>query len=121
MPSPMAVPDKLVTVLRVAHDHPSLAGHFPGEPVVPGVLLLDQVIAAAEAWLGYELNVRSLPQVKFIAPLLPEQDAQLELSCAEAKPDDALRELRFVVRREAVVIAQGMMQVRALQDSRGRA
>lgn len=91
--------------LRVGSDHPSLPGHFPGQPVVPGVLLLDYVIRAAETWLGGPLRVAELPQVKFLAPLLPEQDAELELSRHGAN----LRELRFVVRREALVIAQGAL------------
>ena len=36
----------------VPHDHPSLPGHFPGRPVVPGVVLLDRVLAAIEAAHG---------------------------------------------------------------------
>jgi 3-hydroxymyristoyl/3-hydroxydecanoyl-(acyl carrier protein) dehydratase len=87
-------------MLRIAHDHPSLAGHFPGQPVVPGVLLLDRILDAAQAWLGATVTVRSLPQVKFISPLLPGQDAQLELK----RSGD---ELRFIVRRGEAVIAQG--------------
>ena len=36
-------------VLRLIHaDHPSLPGHFPGAPLVPGVVILDEVIAALE-------------------------------------------------------------------------
>lgn len=90
------------TLLRIEHDHPSLEGHFPGQPVVPGVLLLDRVVAAAEAWLGTAVIVRSLPQVKFVAPLLPGQDAQLELKRAGA-------ELRFSVRRADAIVAQGVL------------
>lgn len=30
--------------LRIAPDHPALAGHFPGDPIVPGALLLDEVL-----------------------------------------------------------------------------
>lgn len=89
------------TVLRVPHDHPSLTGHFPGQPVAPGVLLLDLIVEAAETWLGTTVTVRSLPQVKFIAPLLPGQEAQLELKRAGD-------EFRFILRRDDAIIAQGI-------------
>ena len=31
-------------------NHPSLPGHFPGAPLVPGVVILDEVIAALAEW-----------------------------------------------------------------------
>ena len=63
---------------RIPHDHPSLPGHFPGNPVVPGVVILDRVFAALEAAHGSAAAWR-LPQVKFLQPLLPEQDARVEV------------------------------------------
>lgn len=65
--------------LRIAASHPALPGHFPGAPVVPGVLLLDHVLRIAEAWLGRELHPAALPQCKFLAPLLPDRTAQVRL------------------------------------------
>ncbi|MEO8366243.1 MAG: hypothetical protein ABI538_08555 [Pseudoxanthomonas sp.] len=59
-------------------DHPSLAGHFPGRPIVPGVVLLERVIDAIEMAHG-ELPPLRLPQVKFLQPLLPGQSAAVEL------------------------------------------
>ena len=93
------------TVLRIAHDHPCLPGHFPGQPVVPGVLLLDGVLNAATAWLGRPVAVKSLPQAKFIAPLFPGEEARLELK-------QVADELRFVIRRNDAVIAQGVLGIR---------
>lgn len=100
------------TTLSVGQDHPSLPGHFPGQPVVPGVLLLELVLDAAETWLGASLAVRSLPQVKFIAPLLPGQTAHLELKRSGG-------ELRFVVRRDDTPIAQGIIESAAAGEGEG--
>ncbi|MGH8025752.1 MAG: hypothetical protein ACREO0_03395 [Pseudoxanthomonas sp.] len=63
-------------------DHPCLPGHFPGRPIVPGVVLLDRVIEAIEASQTDRgpLPPLRLPQVKFIKPLLPGQTASVELS-----------------------------------------
>ena len=84
----------------IATDHPALPGHFPGRPVVPGVVVLDRVVAALEQAHG-PLPPLRLPQVKFLQPLLPGQAAQLEI--------DALAEgrFRFRVHRDDALVASG--------------
>jgi len=54
----------------IAMDHPALAGHFPGNPVVPGVLILDEVVQAAEQWRG-QFRLKSVLSVKFTSALKP--------------------------------------------------
>ena len=66
---------------EIPHDDPCLAGHFPGRPLVPGVVLLERVLAAIEAG-GAIAGPLRLPQVKFLQPLLPGQDARIELEGA---------------------------------------
>lgn len=66
-------------MLLIDAGHPCLPGHFPGQPVVPGVLLLDAVQATLEAQLG-EVSALRFVQVKFLRPLLPEQAAMLTLA-----------------------------------------
>ncbi len=62
----------------IAADHPSLPGHFPGHPVVPGVVLLDAVFGLISAqWPGRA--VIGVPSVKFTAPVRPGQ--QVDVSC----------------------------------------
>lgn len=87
----------------VPASHPCLPGHFPGNPVVPGVVVLDHVVAALEAMHG-ELGAVRLPQAKFLQPLRPGQRASIEL---EALPSEAMRRWRFRVEREGVVLTSG--------------
>lgn len=52
----------------IAADHPALDGHFPGFPVVPGVVLLDEAFDVIG--LGGPVHLES---VRFLAPVLPGQ------------------------------------------------
>jgi 3-hydroxyacyl-[acyl-carrier-protein] dehydratase len=63
----------------VAAGHPAIPGHFPGNPIVPGVMIVDLVLDAAEDWLGRRLHVTELPQAKFVAPLRPGERADVTL------------------------------------------
>jgi 3-hydroxymyristoyl/3-hydroxydecanoyl-(acyl carrier protein) dehydratase len=65
--------------MRIAADHPALDGHFPGRPVVPGVVLLERTIEALRERLGGVLRVTAVPAVKFLAPLAPEQEFEIML------------------------------------------
>ena len=63
----------------IPSDHPSLPGHFPGRPIVPGVVVLEHVLAAIEAREG-PLGAVRLPQVKFLQPLLPGEAADIQIT-----------------------------------------
>lgn len=92
------------TSIRIAANHPALPGHFPGQPIVPGVVLLDRVLSEAERWLQRSVHPASLPNAKFTAPLLPEQDAELQLKLERD-------ELRFNLSRNGSSIAQGLFRI----------
>ena len=64
----------------IAADHPAFPGHFPGDPIVPGVVLLDEVVDA----LSIELGCIDFPGVtvhsaKFLRPVRPGERVQIEL------------------------------------------
>ena len=90
------------TCFRIDADHPALPGHFPGRPVVPGVVLLDQVAMAIEGEFG--ARVAGLPQVKFLLPLLPEQDAELHLVEKDKK-------IHFALFHNGTSLATGIAEI----------
>jgi len=66
--------------MRIAASHPALSGHFPGHPIVPGVVVLEAVAAALPQHAGGAMRITGFPAVKFLAPLLPEQDFEVVFS-----------------------------------------
>jgi len=90
----------------ISADHPTLPGHFPGAPLVPGVVILDEVLAALIEWQA-DSQVTGIRMVKFLAPLQPEHVFTISLSLN----DERSAEINFWCRSEGRVIVEGRLEV----------
>jgi len=90
--------------LCVPPSHPSLAGHFPGEPIVPGVLLLSLALERLREQRG-PFETVGLRSVKFLRPLRPGERFGVE---AEERAPGVLR---FVCRSCGELLAEGSVQI----------
>lgn len=58
-------------VWTVAPGHPAFPGHFPGRPIVPGVVLLDRAILFAQSLIDKEPERWQVGTAKFLSPVGP--------------------------------------------------
>jgi acyl-coenzyme A synthetase/AMP-(fatty) acid ligase len=61
----------LTLPLSVPANHPALAGHFPGHPIVPGVVLLDKALLALAQAHRVSLCRLEIAVAKFLSPVKP--------------------------------------------------
>ena len=87
---------------EVPATHPAFEGHFPGAPILPAVVLLDEIMSQLK-----RANLRDgswrLASAKFLKPVLPEEALRFEWQVL------ATGDLRFNVRSGAVVVASGAL------------
>jgi 3-hydroxymyristoyl/3-hydroxydecanoyl-(acyl carrier protein) dehydratase len=94
------------SALLVAADHPCGAGHFPGRPIVPGVVLLAEAMAAIAAATGRGPERWTLANAKFLHPVVPGTALTL------AHEAGANGGVRFEVRAGDRLVASGALAPR---------
>ncbi len=103
--TPDAGPMRLAGSIRFPTGHPALPGHFPGRPLVPGVLLLDAALALIAASVP-GTRPGGIAQAKFLAPVGPEQE--VAVCCAEPLHG----RVRFACLVDGVPVTEGVALLR---------
>jgi 3-hydroxyacyl-[acyl-carrier-protein] dehydratase len=74
-------------IININPAHGIFKGHFPGQPVVPGVCMIQIIKELTGQHLTATLKLNSAAQVKFLQLLVPEadQDIQVQISIKNAE------------------------------------
>lgn len=67
-----------MTTFCVPVDHPAARGHFPGNPIIPGAVLLSATLQAIEAALHAQLSPCRIKSAKFYRPVRPGDKVAVE-------------------------------------------
>jgi len=90
----------------VPTDHPAMAGHFPGHPVVPGVVIMENILQQLGE-LHPGLVCSGVKKLKFLAPLAPGE--VFEISFAEPSETS----IRFTAMIGETKLATGRLALQA--------
>lgn len=92
----------------VPAQHPSLPGHFPGQPIVPGVVLLDHVLdlVLGAGLLGAGCRATALRGVRFTAVVRPDETIEVMAAARTGR-------IGFAATRDGEAVLRGSVEVGA--------
>jgi 3-hydroxymyristoyl/3-hydroxydecanoyl-(acyl carrier protein) dehydratase len=70
--------------IAIAEAHPATQGHFPGNPILPGAVLLSEVVQALGEALDLRLGTCEVVMAKFLAPVRPGDRVAVDAECGAA-------------------------------------
>jgi 3-hydroxyacyl-[acyl-carrier-protein] dehydratase len=89
--------------IEVPVDHPAFSGHFPGLPVLPGAVLLDEVLQIIQRERRIDLAHWQIASAKFLAAVRPGDVLRLEHDAAKSGL------IRFTVCAADRTVASGVL------------
>lgn len=95
----------LLAAIGHTADPPYLEGHFPGNPIVPGVVILEQVFEELRTRHSPQLKLRGIDAAKFPSSLRPGETLSIETTAIDSST------VRFRCHVQQRVVAEGAMRV----------
>lgn len=94
----------------VPTDSPWFPGHFPGEPILPGIALIhtvQQVILQNAKKSNENVRLDALRRIRFVQPVKPGETLKLNIS-----REDAGNEILFsfkIANKENIIVCSGLI------------
>lgn len=90
--SDLQIADNLVKAnISLNADHQIFKGHFPEQPIVPGVCMMQMVKEVLEVHLSRQLKLVKAADLKFLAFIDPTQNKTIQLELKIALDDELIK------------------------------
>jgi 3-hydroxyacyl-[acyl-carrier-protein] dehydratase len=88
--------NKYLVLILINENHDVFKGHFPGNPIMPGVCMMQIIKELTEQISGRSLFMQSLSNVKFMALINPFNTPELRLELDISMADTDLVKVKNV-------------------------
>jgi 3-hydroxyacyl-[acyl-carrier-protein] dehydratase len=122
--------ERIVAIKNVTINEPFFSGHFPGLPIMPGVLIVEAIAQAGGALLLTEVEDRNdklmvftgIERARFRKPVSPGDQLRLEVEIAgwRAVPRTIAAKMHGVALVDGKRVAEATVSCRLIDSSRGR-
>ena len=111
-------PNRIEGLAVVPVDSPWFSGHFPGEPILPGIALINlawQAIIRNVEKTGEEISLNALRRVRFTRPVRPGENLSLSVT-AEAAHEETIYSFKVVSQKNTV--CSGLIVARKVKKNK---
>ncbi|MBR4837808.1 MAG: beta-hydroxyacyl-ACP dehydratase [Bacteroidales bacterium] len=93
-------------VLYTNPEHPIYKAHFPGNPITPGVCIIQAAGELLEQKLGCKLYLKTIKNIKFLSVIIPEEGKKIKYSFSNIVEDENGSKAQVVVSDDSNVYAK---------------
>ncbi|MDR7129132.1 3-hydroxyacyl-[acyl-carrier-protein] dehydratase [Algoriphagus sp. 4150] len=80
-----------VIEVRVLGNSPVFEGHFPGNPILPGVIMVEAVRSSLQKLFGKEFHLKTALSIKFLSVLNPAENEIVHLGIKHTEVENGLK------------------------------
>ena len=97
--------NELIYNIHLNKEHFIYAAHFPGNPITPGVCIMQMVQELVEQHLNVKLQLKTLNNIKYMSVISPVTDADISISVSYTLNDDTVK-IKGGIRNESATFTK---------------